>query len=154
MRRLDPKLRRFFDDHQVLTLAVKDPDGEPHAAAVFYAPDPRLALYFLSDPLTRHGQALAGNGIVAGTIQRDRPSWRRIRGVQLRGRCRLLSGTERERGWEVYCRRFGFLRQPSAILVRALRPMVLWKLEPEWVRLIDNRAGFGRKREWGGSGAR
>jgi uncharacterized protein YhbP (UPF0306 family) len=26
--------------------------------------------------------------------------------------------------------------------------MALWRIEPAWMRLIDNRRGFGHKEEW------
>ena len=148
MRTIPTRLQEFFAEHRVVTLAVVGPDGQPHAAAVFYAAGEGLALYFLTDPRTRHGQALRRCPRVAGTIQEDRQPWRRIRGVQLRGSCRPLAGAERDQGWQVYRRRYPFLRRPVRALASALRSAVLWKLELDWIRLIDNRCGFGAAVEW------
>jgi uncharacterized protein len=140
------RLLEFLCAHQVLTLAVGETDGKPCAAALFYAVDEDLRFYVLTDPGTRHGRALLANTAVAGTIQRDRQSWQEITGVQFRGRCRLLTGDERDRAWQVYTARFPFLLTDK--FTPALAKTELWCLEPEWMRLIDNRLGFGHKEEW------
>ena len=142
------RLLRFLREHQVLTLAVNEADGSPYAAALFYVVDDDLRLYVVTDPATRHGQAMAANPSVAGTIQRDRQQWQEIRGVQFRGVCRQLHGTAQATGWLMYSSRFPFLQQPSAILTRELVNTAMWRIEPTWMRLIDNRAGFGHKEEW------
>jgi uncharacterized protein YhbP (UPF0306 family) len=144
---LKKRLLEFLQAHQVLTIAVLDAERRPHAAALFYAVDDRLNLYVLTSPRSRHGRAMTAEGAVAGTVQRDRPHWREIQGVQFHGRCRRLSGRERARAWALYTARFPFLRQPHAVLATAIRRMALWRIEPDWMRLVDNRRGFGRKEE-------
>lgn len=145
----DERLVAFLNNHRVLTLAVAEPDGTPYAAALFYALDKeRLWFYVLTDPNTRHGRAMQQNPRVAGTVQRDRQSWHEIQGVQFTGTCRPLSGAERDQAWEIYTERFPFLRTPASVLVRALRKVAMWSIEPRWIRLIDNRLGFGHKEEW------
>jgi len=145
---LRERLLRFLREHQVLALAVTEADGSAHAAGLFYAVDDDLQFYVVTDPATRHGQAILANSSVAGTIQRDRQQWHEIQGVQFRGSCRQLTGAERTRGWEIYSARFPFLQQPNAMLTRELANTALWRIEPTWMRLIDNRAGFGHKEEW------
>ncbi|MDQ7028444.1 MAG: pyridoxamine 5'-phosphate oxidase family protein [Ardenticatenia bacterium] len=146
----DERLLEFLHAHRVLTLAVVEPGGTPYAAALFYAVeiDP-LRFYVLTSVTTRHGQALRHSARVAGTIQRDRQTWTSIRGVQFTGVCHRLDGDERSRAWHVYTSRFTFLRRPPPVLARALLRVDLWSIEPHWVRLIDNRLGFGHKDEWG-----
>ena len=139
----------FLRKHEVVTIAVTEPDGTAHAAALFYAVDDELNLYVLSEPTSRHGRAMARTGPVAGTIQRDRQEWQEIRGAQFRGRCRRLKGAARERGWDIFADRFPFVRNPAvAGLAQALGKMALWRIEPAWMRLIDNRRGFGHKEGW------
>ncbi len=146
----DERLVAFLRQHRVLTLAVVEPQGTPYAAALFYALDhPPLRLYVLTGAHTRHGRALRHSARVAGTVQRDRQEWRSIQGVQFTGTCRPLEGEERDRAWRVYTARFTFLRRPPPALARALLRVELWSIEPDWVRLIDNRLGFGHKEEWG-----
>ncbi len=142
------RLLRFLREHQVLTLAVMEADGSPYAAALFYAADDELHLYVVTDPTTRHGQAMLANPSVAGTIQRDRQEWHEIQGIQFCGLCQQLDGPERARAWETYSARFPFLHQPNAILARELADTAMWRIDLTWARLIDNEAGFGHKEEW------
>jgi hypothetical protein len=145
---LRERLLEFLREHQVLTLAVTEADGSPCAAALFYAVDDEVRFYVLTDPATRHGNAMLANPSVAGTIQLDRQQWHEIRGVQFRGVCRQLGSAERVRAWEIYSARFPFLQQPNAVLTRELATTAMWRIEPTWIRLIDNRIGFGHKEEW------
>ena len=139
---LKSQLLAFLREHQVLTLAV----AGPYAAAVFYAVDAELNLYFVTDPVTRHGIALSQESNVAGTIQRDRQHWQEIRGVQLTGQCARLTGPERQAGWELFLKKFSFAGAPE--LIPVLAKVDLWKLTPDWIRLTDNGQGFGHKAEW------
>ena len=148
--RADPEqLLAFLRDHQVLTLAVADEDG-PHAAALFYAVDDDLRLFVLTNPRTRHGRAMCQTAPVAGTIQRDRQVWNEIQGIQFRGRCHRLRGPDRARGWTLYTERFPFLKEKHRVLAVALKRMALWRIDPDWIRWIDNRRGFGHREEWKG----
>ena len=142
------RLLKFLREHQVLTLAVMEADGGPYAAALFYAVDDELRFHVVTDPATRHGKALLANPSVAGTIQLDRQQWHEIRGVQFRGICRQLGSEERVRAREIYSARFPFLQQPDAILTRELANTAMWRIDTTWIRLIDNRIGFGHKEEW------
>jgi uncharacterized protein YhbP (UPF0306 family) len=142
------RLLRFLREHQVLTLAVTEADGSAYAAALFYAVDDELRLHVVTDPATRHGKAMLANSSVAGTIQSDRQHWHEILGVQFRGICRQLEGTDRARAWEIYSARFPFLQQPNAILTGELANTAMWRIDTTWIRLIDNRLGFGHKNEW------
>ena len=139
---LKPQLLALLREHQVLTLAV----AGPYAAAVYYAVDANLNLYFVTDPQTRHGGALLNDGRVAGTIQRDRQCRQEIRGIQLTGHCRRLTGAARVAGWTIFLKRFAWASAPD--LAPSLAKVALWKLTPDWLRLIDNRRGFGHKAEW------
>jgi uncharacterized protein len=146
------RLFEFLRAHQVVTLAVTDADGSPHAAALFYAADSDLSLYVLTDPEARHGQAMLTNGRAAGTIQRDRQQWQEVQGVQFRGRCGELTGEERARAWALYTERFPFLKEKQAALGSAMTKMGVWRIKPTWMRIIDNRQGFGHKDEWSAGG--
>ncbi len=141
------RLLAYLQDQRVTTLAVHDAAGA-HAAAVFYAVDAELNLYFVSDPASRHGQALVATGRAAGTVQTDRQEWHEITGIQWHGAVRQLNGAARTRGWELYTARFPFLLTGDVALTGALAKTVLWQAAPDWMRLIDNRLGLGHKEEW------
>lgn len=150
---LRTRLAAFLAAHTTLTLATVGPDGVPAAAAVFYAHDDGLNLYFLSEESTRHGQNLLADDRVAGTIQADGQEWQAICGVQVRGRAQPVTAAGWPHAAAVYGRKFAFV---AAALAGAGGPAVLagplararfWVLRPEWFRLIDNRVRFGFKAE-------
>ncbi len=136
----------FLAAHNTLTLATIGPDGMPHAAALFYAFTPDLRLIFLSDPKTRHAQHIGtGRAHVAATIQADGQKWQSITGLQLHGIASLAEQGARE----VYLARFPFIYiARTGPLARAMSKVEFYQIVPTWVRLIDNRLGFGHKQEW------
>ncbi len=138
----------FLATRDALTLATVGEDGEPHAAAVFFAADDEGRLVFLTDPKTRHGRDLLRDARVAGTVHADRQDWQTIRGVQLSGRARPTApGEESTEALATYRRRF-----PAPFAAPGLGPHLeraqTWLLDLDWMRLIDNGRGFGHKEEW------
>jgi uncharacterized protein YhbP (UPF0306 family) len=142
-----------------MTLASVSAAGEAHAATVYFAAAfpadlvaaleagtmGALKLYFFSDPKSQHGQDLATHPRCAATISPEVASWQEIHGLQLRGEARRLPrGTHWQAGWQCYQARFPFV----AALKPLLRRNALYVFLPAWVRLVDNRRGFGFKQEW------
>lgn len=143
----DQQVLDLLDDVHVLTLATFHHDTGPWAADVFFARN-GLDLVFLSSARSRHAQDLAADARCAVTIHPESPTWQSIRGVQLRGRARAVTGAvEIARLLGAYFGRFPFAQaivgNPVGATARAAgaRPYVF---TPEWVRLIDNTRGFGR----------
>ena len=127
-----------------MTLATSAADGLPHAAPVYFAADEHGYLYFYSDAASQHSQDLAANPRAAAAIHPLVAGWHEIRGLQLRGAVRLVAaGREWEHGWQVYLAKFPFVAQLKDAVTRTS----LYVLEPDWVRLVDNRQGFGHKEE-------
>jgi uncharacterized protein len=150
---LRSRIAEFLDQHTTLTLATAGEDGTPAAAAVFYAHDSRLDLYFLSEERTQHGRNLLAAPQVAGAIQEDGQDWRAIRGLQVRGRAVPVSAAGHAHAAVLYGRRFGFVEALLAggasldVLTGPLARARFWVLRPTWFRLIDNSLGFGFKEE-------
>lgn len=151
---LPSRLATFLFAHTTLTLATVGADGKPAAAAVFYAHDAALNLYFLSEERTQHGQNMLANGHVAGAIHADGQDWRSIRGLQVRGVASLVPPADLVHAVAVYGRKYAFV---AALLAGAAGPGVLagplakarfWVLRPVWYRLTDNTVRFGFKEEW------
>jgi len=142
------RLLVFLRAHRVLTVAVCDGEDAPHAAALFYAVDEKLRFYVVTDPSSQHGMAMLSRGIVAGTVHRDEQQWHEIQGVQFCGVCRQVEGSERSKAWALYTARFPFMASGNLVLTGALARTAMWRIETEWMRLIDNRLGFGHKEEW------
>jgi uncharacterized protein len=130
-----------------LTLATVSPAGEPHAAPVYFAAvwRPHLELCFFSEEKTRHVQHLAQNPRLAAAIYPEASSWQDIRGLQLHGRAgRISPGPEWDQAWTAYTQKFPFVRGLKAVVARS----DFYRLTPTWIRLVDNRQGFGYKQEW------
>lgn len=151
---LKAAVRALLTAQSTLTLATSGPDG-PWAAAVFFASDDDLNLYFVSDPRTRHGRGLVARGRAAGAVHPDCDDWADIRGLQLEGSVCVLDGDARDAALRCYLAKFPRIRslyeQPrddgEALIARRLRQASLFRLVPERIRLIDNGRGFGFKAE-------
>ena len=138
--------------HSTLTLAYEDEHGVG-ACALRYAvrPGPLPELLFLSSPGTRHGRWLSGprpHG--AFTVQRDGQALDRITGLQGTGTCVLVRGAARVHALEVYAHTFPGMLDASAEVRAGVAASAVWRLRPDWLRLIDNARGFGHKEEWPG----
>jgi uncharacterized protein YhbP (UPF0306 family) len=152
---LRSRIAGFLERHTTLTLATVGDDGRPAAAAVFYAHDADLNLYFLSEERTRHGRNLAVTPHVAGTIHADGQDWRSIRGLQVRGCAALVPATGWVHAAVLYGGKFAFVGallapagpRPRTGLAGPLALARFWVLRPTWFRLIDNTVGFGFKEE-------
>jgi uncharacterized protein YhbP (UPF0306 family) len=136
-----------------LTLATTGPDGEPHAAAVYFVAREvaingaaaGLRLYFFSDPLSQHGQDLHHDGRAAAAIFPLASGWQDIRGLQLRGLAEMVdAGAAWEAAWAAYAEKFPFVVGLRAEVARS----ALYAFIPSWFRLVDNQRGFGYKEEW------
>jgi uncharacterized protein YhbP (UPF0306 family) len=129
-----------------MTLGTVGADGSPHTAPIYFAVlNPRLQLVYFSDVSSRHAQDTWRSGQAAAAIYPQASDYLTIHGLQLRGLVQPVeSGPNWDAAWEAYRTKFPFVAE--------LRKMVernsLYLLTPGWVRLIDNRRGFGYKREW------
>jgi len=129
----------FISRNHVLTVCSAN-DGTPWAASCFYAFDfNRIRFLILTSLETRHGAEMVRNARVAGTVSAQQSAVATIRGLQFAGTSRQLEGDEAEQGRAIYYRKFSFAR---------LRPAPIWTIDPEILKLTDNRLGFGTKIIW------
>ena len=137
---IDSKIVDFIEDHHVLTLATSK-DNTPYCANCFYAYAPsQNALIFSSDVETKHIQDVLANNFVAGSIVLETKTIGKIQGIQLQGRLRKASDSKEEKEInKKYLKRF-----PYAIL----KETTLWILELSFIKMTDNRLGFGKKLVW------
>ena len=157
---MDKRISRFLRKHHVLTLSTVSEQGS-WSAHVFYAWMPEHdALVFTTESTTRHGRDMLANPSVSGGIVLETKVVGRIRGVQLKGKTKRLGDqeTERPRDQETmrpetgdqrlityHASRVTYLKRfPYAIAAK----LDLWVLEIEYVKMTDNRLGFGTKLEW------
>ncbi len=136
----------FLAGHTTLALATVDSQGAPWAASLFYAERGDFTLYFVSEAEVLHSRNVAADRRVSGVIADDRQSWHEIQGLQLAGTCELVADEARQAALEVYLAKFPFLRENAALHERLVAEN-LYAVRPAWLRLIDNRRGFGFKEE-------
>ena len=136
-----------------MTLATTDSQGAACAAPVYFAAKEFAVsagitgwrLYFFSEATSQHAQNLAHDNRAAGAIYPECQGWQDIRGLQLRGAAEpVAKGSEWELAWQVYRDKFPFVAQLKPIVVRN----ELYAFAPTWIRMVDNRRGFGFKQEW------
>jgi hypothetical protein len=126
--------------HHVLTLATSF-DNLPWCAHCFYTYlEDKNWLVFTSEEATKHVQDALANPEVAGGIVLETMNVGKIRGIQLRG---LLRQPLEEEAGEVkmsYLKRF-----PFAVVMNIKS---LWIMELTYIKMTDNRLGFGKKAIW------
>ncbi len=125
------------------SLATTEADGSPRATPLFFAVGRNLELLFLSDPETPHIRNVLRSPAAAAAAYPEVSDWRQIRGVQFKGTVERVPQNEIENAFELYRARFPYVEEVGS----ALENSELYAFRPRWIRLIDNRQGFGHKRE-------
>ena len=141
------ELRNFLSEHTTLVLSTLGENGSPAAAALFYAEDPDLNLYFISDSQSEHSSNLEHSTKVAVVIAADGQDWKELNGVQMKGNCAKLKDKDRTRADTHYLSKFSFVLQNS-MLRNKIEQSDFYVIKPEWIRVTDNRPSFADKREW------
>jgi uncharacterized protein len=128
-----------------MTLSTCGSEGGPHAAPVYFAHDVNHSLYFFSDPSSQHARHISVSSRAAAAIYPECQDWQDIRGLQYHGTVAPLErGAEWENAWKIYVRKFPFVSE----LRELVEMSQFYVFKPDWIRLVDNRQGFGYKREW------
>jgi uncharacterized protein YhbP (UPF0306 family) len=128
-----------------MTIATAGRDGVPHAAAVYFACDDLINLFFFSDVGSQHALDSSREPRAAVTIQVEGSGWQEIHGLQMRGIIKeVQSDNEWQRAWVFYRTKFPFVID----LEQLVTINQLYAFHPLWIRLVDNRQGFGFKQEW------
>lgn len=131
-------IETFVAEHHILMLATSSADL-PQACTLFYAYESRNNLFIVaSDDATEHMQNVAENPQVAAAIALETTVVGKIRGLQIKGVMRPADADEATHYFNTF---------PYA---KVMRPK-LWVIEPYYMKLTDNRLGFGKKLIWTGS---
>lgn len=94
---------------------------------------------FTSDDHTRHVQEFLTNPLVSASVVLETKIVGMIQGVQMTGRVSKPEGDLLKKCRSRYLRRF-----PYAVLMET----TLWLFEPDYIKMTDNRLGFGKKLIW------
>lgn len=135
----EARILEFFKEHHVLTLATSV-NNQAYCANCFYAYlEDENAFVFNSDESTKHIQDVRENDLVAGSIVLETKTIGKIQGSQLMGRLIEADGDALKKAKKAYLKRF-----PYAILTSTK----LWILDISFIKMTDNRLGFGKKLIW------
>lgn len=140
----DKRIVAFIRKHHVLTLATaitrEDGTAEPYCSNMFYAYMQSENLFvFTSSSQTRHVADALSNSLIAGSIVLESKVVGNLQGLQFQGRMIQPEGSE-----EAAARKAYLLKFPYAVAM----PLDLWIIRPTFMKLTDNRLGFGKKLIW------
>jgi hypothetical protein len=136
---LHKRIKSLFRRHHLLSIATVSDQGL-WCASCFYAWDEENNSFVITtDPDTRHGAEFRANPQIAGTIALETMRVGRIRGAQFTGTVTEPAGEDLQRARHIYLKRF-----PYAALIE----LHLWTISLNYIKLTDNRLGFGKKLIW------
>jgi hypothetical protein len=136
---IDKRAIQFFRKHHVLTIATTV-DNVPWCANCFYVYlEEENSLVFTTDADTRHGKEFNLNPIVAGSVVLETMVLGKIQGIQIQGIVSEPEGELLSKAKRAYLLRF-----PMAVLMNTR----LWVVKLTFIKMTDNRLGFGKKLIW------
>lgn len=151
---LRARINAFLGLHTTLALATETEALGPWIAPVLFAHDENLNCFFLSGNASLHVQALERSARAAISVYADRQEWREITGVQMRVIGSRVPEPDIHVVAGIYAAKFPFvadwLKEQGAAPAELVGPLAgseFWQLRPTWVRLIDNKLGFGHREE-------
>lgn len=136
---IDVRIVRFFRKHHVMTVATSVID-EPWCANCFYVYiEEENAIVFTTGTDTRHGQEFLKNPRVSGSVVLETMIIGKIRGIQFSGTVSEIPEEHLAMAKRAYIRRFP---------IASLMDTRLWMIRPDYIKMTDNRFGFGKKLIW------
>ena len=135
----DKKVIGFIKDHHVLTLATSV-DNTPYCANCFYVYlEDENMFVFTSDNDTKHIKDVLKNNTVGGSVVLETSIVGKIQGIQFNGTMYLPENDLKKKANKSYMKKYPFAK---------LMKTQLWVLDLNFIKLTDNRLGFGKKLIW------
>lgn len=136
---IDKRIIDFMEEHHVLTLSTSV-DNKPYSCNCFYAYcKADNVLIFTSDSETKHIKDALINNYISGSIVLETSVIGKIQGIQFNGFIFEVKDEVSKKYKKIYLKRF-----PFAIL----KNTALWFVELTFIKMTDNRLGFGKKLIW------
>lgn len=136
---IDQKFIDFINEHHVLTLAscVKN---QPYCCNCFYAYDAENNIFVIkTNDGTRHTREINQNHMVAASIVLETTEVGKLQGLQITARAIYYTDKDLDDARKTYLKKFPYaIAAPGDYIV----------LEPDFLKLTDNRFGFGKKLTW------
>jgi len=139
MKNPEKRIVDFINEHHVLTLATSIEDN-PWCANCFYVYlKDENCFVFTSDDATKHVQDVSLNSKVAGSVVLETSTVGKIQGIQFTGTMKIPGNDLAPKVKKAYLKKF-----PFAVLMKTS----LWIVELNYIKMTDNRLGFGKKLIW------
>lgn len=130
----------FIKKHHVLTLATSN-NNNPYCCNCFYVYlKEENMLVFTSDKTTKHISDATKQNYVAGSIMLETNVVGKIQGIQFNGIIEEPKDELLKKVNKAYLKRF-----PYAVLMDT----TMWVVKLSFIKMTDNRLGFGKKLIWG-----
>lgn len=136
----EDKFRDFIDQHHVMHLATSI-DNTPYMAQAFYVYNPEDNQFIITSSMdTKHAEDITHNSKVAVGIALETKTVGKIQGLQIQAEVEIAEGEALKKAKKLYLKEY-----PYALL----HIEKLWIIKPYFMKLTDNRLGFGKKLKWG-----
>ena len=141
---MTPAEKRFIlgqlKAHHNMSLATVRRDGYPQATTVAYAND-GLTIYFACDRNSQKARNLRRSPKVSLTINKDWAGWKKIQGLSIGARAKILERpADTRRALALLTRKFKDMKGLSA---EDLEATVFVRVQPKVISVLDYRRGFG-----------
>ena len=137
---LTDEIISILDNAIDMTIATIREDGYPQATTVNYVND-GLTIYFGCGAASQKAKNLARNSKISLTVNLPYASWKEIHGLSIGGRAERVTGPQ-EMG-EVSQLMFEKFPQIARYAPAELEEIVLFRVTPEIISVLDYRKGFG-----------
>ncbi len=132
-------ISKFIKKHHILTLSTSI-NNKPYSCNCFYTYyEKENILICASDYNTKHIKDVKKNNYVSGSIVLETSIIGKIQGVQFNGFMFEAQNKNLIKYRKIYLKRF-----PFAIL----KNTALWYIDLNFIKMTDNRLGFGEKIIW------
>ena len=133
------KIEAFIAKHHILSLATCK-NNIPYSSTMFYAYDQEHKAFIISsDANSRHTLEALHNPNVSGSVALETKEVGKIEGIQFIGEFETLTCKE---SIERYFKAYPYAR---------LMAKHFYLIRLKWIKLTDNRLGFGTKLTWDAS---
>jgi pyridoxine/pyridoxamine 5'-phosphate oxidase len=141
---MDPALEQeiisILDEANDMTIATVREDGYPQATTVSYVNE-GLTVYFGCAAESQKAQNLTHSGKVSLTVNLPYANWSEIRGLSIGGRAeRVIDPREIDQVAQLMFQKFP---QIAPYAPTELEAVVLFRVNPEIISVLDYRKGFG-----------
>ena len=140
---VDKRIINYIKEHHILTLATSN-NNKSYCCTCFYVYLEDVNMFVItSDRNTKHVNDIMKQNYVSGAIALETKIVGKIRGIQFTGTIEELTGNELIPSIRDAKKKY-FKKFPFAILKQTL----LWGIKPDFIKMTDNRLGFGKKLIW------